>query len=103
MKKAISLDIASQNKDIKLNFIELLAGLAAKNGNNFKNYKASQLDAIAEKLNSGQTIEELTAGLKYYSYYHEAYCAVLGGFVGDFDIEVLNEDGNGNLGKMLRN
>lgn len=95
MKKAIALDIASQDKEVKLSFIELLAYLAAKNGNNFKNYKASQLNALAEKLNSGQTMAELAADLKYYNYYCEAYSAALGGFVGHYEIEVPNEDGNG--------
>ncbi len=35
MKKAISLDIDSQSKEVKLHFIPMLAYLAAKNGNNF--------------------------------------------------------------------
>lgn len=95
MKKAIELDIASHDKEIKLNYIELLAYLAAKNGNNFKNYKNSQLDAVAEKLNSGVSMAELTQNLKYYDYYHEAFTAVLGGFVGEYEIEVPNENGEG--------
>lgn len=95
LKKAISLDIISQDKEVKLNFIELLACLAAQNGNNFKTYKDKQLDEIAEKLNSGKTIEELTSNMKHYDYYYEAYRAVLSGFVGDYEIEVPNEDGTG--------
>jgi murein DD-endopeptidase MepM/ murein hydrolase activator NlpD len=95
MKKAIDLDIASQEKEVKLNYIELLAYLAAKNGNNFKNFKTSQLDALAEKLNSGVGIAELTKNLKYYDYYHEALSAVLGGFVGPYEIEVPNDNGEG--------
>ena len=93
MKKAISLDIASQEKDVKLNFIELLAYLAAKNGNDFAKYKDAQLEDIAKKLNSGKTMTELTANMKYYNYYHEVYAAVLSGFVGNYEIEVPNEDG----------
>jgi len=95
MKKAISLDILSQDKEMKLNFIELLAYLTAKNGNNFSGYKDKQLDEIAEKLVSGETIDMLTANMKYYDYYYEAFSAVLGGFVGDYEIEVPNEDGEG--------
>jgi murein DD-endopeptidase MepM/ murein hydrolase activator NlpD len=95
MKKAIALDVASREKDVKLNFIELLAYLAAHNGNNFRNYKDSQLDKLAEKLNSGKTMDELTADLKYYDYYLEAYSAVLSGFVGEYEIEVPDEDGEG--------
>ena len=95
MKKAIALDIASQEKEIQLHFIELLAYLAAKNGNNFGGYKNKQLDDLAAKLNAGKTMEELTAKMKYYNYYLEAFTAVLGGFVGCYEIEVPNESGQG--------
>lgn len=95
MKKSIDLDIASQDQAVKLNFIELLAYLGAKNGNDFSHYKDKQLDAIADQLNEGKTINELTADMKYYDYYHEAYSAVLSGFVGAYEIEVPNEDGAG--------
>ena len=95
LKKAISLDILSQDKAVKLSFIELLAYLASKNGNKFGSYKDAQLDALAEKLNSGATMEELTADSKYYDYYLECYTAILSGFVGDFEIEVPNVDGSG--------
>ncbi|MCL2408717.1 MAG: M23 family metallopeptidase [Oscillospiraceae bacterium] len=95
MVTAISLDIESQEKDIKLNFIEMLAYLAAKNGNNFKGYKKSQLIDLAKKLESGKTMAELTEKLKQYSYFLEAYAAVLSGFVGDYEIEVPDESGDG--------
>lgn len=95
MKKAIALDIASQEKETKLNFIDMLAYLAAKNGNNFSKYRDKQLDELAAQLNSGKTIDELTANMKYYDYYYEAYSAILSGFVGAYEIEVPNEDGSG--------
>ena len=60
MKKAISLDIASQDKDVKLNFIEMLAYIAARNGNDFSRYKDAQLEELAEKLRSGKTMAELS-------------------------------------------
>lgn len=95
MEKALSLDIESQEQDIKLNWIELLSYLAAKNGNNFKGYKDKQLDEIAEKIRQGDSIEDLTKDMKYYNYYYEAYSAVLSGFAGAYEIEVANEDGRG--------
>ncbi|HNX13327.1 MAG TPA: M23 family metallopeptidase [Oscillospiraceae bacterium] len=95
MKKSIALDIASQEKEIQLHFIEMLAYLAAKNGNNFGSYKNQQLDDLAAKLNSGKTIEELTEKMNYYDYYVEAFTAVLGGFVGYYEVEVPNADGQG--------
>ncbi|SHI16183.1 Peptidase family M23 [Sporobacter termitidis DSM 10068] len=95
MKKAIALDILTHDKDIKLNWIELLACLAAKNGNNFSRYKDSQLDALAQKLTSGTTISELTRDLKHYGYYLESFNAILSGFVGDYELEVPNKEGTG--------
>ncbi len=95
LKKAISLDIISQEQAIKLNFIELLACLAAQNGNNFNGYKDKQLDDIANKLINGATIDELTVNLKYYDYYHEAFSAILSGFVGNYMVEVPDKTGDG--------
>ncbi|MBP8640320.1 MAG: M23 family metallopeptidase [Oscillospiraceae bacterium] len=95
LQKAISLDILSQDKEIKLNFIELLSLLASQNGNNFRSYKDAQLEKFAEALNAGKTMEELTQGKKYYAYYHECFTAILSGFVGAFEMEVPSEDGSG--------
>lgn len=95
MRKAIVLDIDSQDKEVKLNYIELLALLATQNGNNFGKYKDKQLEAIADKLRSGKTIDDLTKDNKYYNYYHESFIAVLSGLVGDFEIEVPDETGEG--------
>ena len=95
LKKAISLDIASQKQEVKLDFIELLAYVATRNGNDFSHYKDKQLDDIASKLKAGKTMEELTKDSKYYPYYLESFTAILSGFVGDYEIEVPNEDGSG--------
>lgn len=89
------LDIDSHNKEEKItyNWIELLAYLACKNGNNFKNFKASDLNNLVEELKNGHTIEDLTQNMNFYHYYYESYSAVLGGFIGNYSIEVENEDG----------
>ena len=95
MEKAIALDAASQEQPVKLHFIELLAYLAAENGNNFSGYRDAQLDALAEKLSGGASMAELTEKMKYYSFYLEAYTAVLAGFVGEYETEVPDDDGDG--------
>lgn len=95
MKKAIELDTDSQDKKTKLDWIEMLAYLVARNGNDFKKYRDSQLDDLAEKLSSGETMEGLSKDLKYYSYYYEALSAVLSGFVGEYEIEVPDTEGEG--------
>ena len=78
------LDIDSHNKDtpIKYNWIELISYLACKNGNNFKNFKKSDLDSLVNKLENGETIESLTKDLKNYNYYYESYSSVLSEFIG---------------------
>lgn len=88
MEKALSLDIKSHDKAVKLNWVELLAYLATKYGGNFKKYKSKDMDELVAKLNKGETMEQLTTKMKYYNYYFEAYHAILGNFVGEYDIQV---------------
>lgn len=93
MNKAYQYDVETHNKDVELHWIELLAYLACKNGGDFSKFKEKDMTAVADKLLSGEaTMESLTADMKYYSYYLEAYTAVLGGLVGEYEIEVLKEE-----------
>lgn len=95
MKKAISLDVMTHDKEIQLHWIEMLAYLASVNGNNWGAYRDRQLDTLAQKLITGQTMDKLTENNKYYAYYLEAYTAIFAGFVGEYEIEVPDEDGGG--------
>ena len=72
LNKTANLDIKSHqdNEKIKYNWIELLAYLACKNGGNFKNFKSSTLDNLISKLKNGETMENLTANMKFYNYYY---------------------------------
>jgi len=90
------LDIDSHNKnsEVQYNWIELLAYLACENGGNFKNFRKSHLDVLVKKLEDGESISNLTSNMKFYDYYLESYSAVLSGFIGNYSIEVLNEDGS---------
>lgn len=90
LEYAIKLDVDSKSSEVHLNWIELLSCLAAKNGNNFKNFKTGQLDLIADSLRKGKTMEELTENLKYYDYYLNALGAALSGIVGEYEIEVAD-------------
>lgn len=94
LDKTSKLDITSHsnNSKIQYNWIELLAYLACKNGGNFSNFKNSDLENLKTKLNSGETISDLTKDMKYYNYYYEAYSAVLSGFIGEYEIEVPSEN-----------
>ena len=92
MKLTSKLDIESHNTDadVKYNWIELLAYLAAQNGGDFKNFKKTDLDYLVSRLNNGETMDDLTCDMKFYDYYYEAYSAVLSGFIGNYSIEVEN-------------
>lgn len=96
MKKTSKLDIDShvKNENVKLNWIELLSYLAAKYGGNFDLYKQQDLDKLVERLRNGEKIEDITEGMKLYSYYYESYDAILNQFIGEYEIETLNDDGS---------
>ncbi len=75
-------------------FVELLAYAAAKTGGEFESKALKILNKAAGELAEGEvTLEELTEDMKYYTYYREAYGAVLDGMVGEFEEEYINEDG----------
>lgn len=88
MQKAYEWDKETYGKEIHLNWIEMLACLAVKNGGDFSSYKNRQTDELAEKLLTGEdTIASLMKENKYYDYYLEAYHAVLDGMVGEYEVE----------------
>lgn len=96
LEKTLNLDIKSYGTETKLNWIELLAYMAAKCGGNFKRYRSADLNKLVKYLKEGGKMEELTRDMKYYPYYLEAYTAVLGGFVGEFEIETEDRENPGN-------
>lgn len=89
MKETMKLDIDSYNNpgETRMNWIELLANLATKYGGDFSKYKSADLTKLVETLRGGETMQDLVKEKKYYPYYLEAYTAVLGGFVGEYEIE----------------
>lgn len=95
LNTAYKYDVDSHDSEIKLNWIELLAYAAARSGGEVGRKAVAEMKNAAEKiLNKETTMEELTADMKYYSYYLEAYTAILGEYVGEFEIE--EDDGSGN-------
>lgn len=92
MYKAFRYDVDTCQEELHLDWIKLLACLGARYGGDFSKYKNSDMEALVEKLQNGQSMEELTDGMKYYPYYLEAYTAVLGGMVGEFQIQIPREE-----------
>lgn len=92
MKQAYQMDVDTYGKEIHLNWIDLLAIVGAKNGGDFTKYKAENMNKIAEKfLSEESSVEEYTKDLKYFSYYREAYGAVLEGMVGEYRMEITGD------------
>ncbi len=92
MQAALKLDIESQNNETPLNWIELLAVLGAKYGGDFKKFKTADLSALAKRITDGENISDITRDMKYYSYYLQAYSAVLSGFAGEYQIQKCDEN-----------
>ena len=88
MKNADQSDLDTYGKEVHLNWVSLLAYLGAKYGGNFGQYKAKDMDEIAELMINGEKTEDgLAQEMQYYNYYREAYGAVLDGMVGEYEME----------------
>ncbi len=86
--------VKTHDTEHPVGFVELLAYTAAKTGGEFESKALKILKKAAGELAKGEvTLEELTEDMKYYTYYREAYGAVLDGMVGEFEEEYINEDG----------
>ena len=83
LKKAMNLDIDSHRNGGSLSWIDILAYLGAKYGGDFGRYKSADMDAFVSQLQT-KSVAQVTAGMKYFSYYHEAYSAVLSGLLGKY-------------------
>ncbi len=91
---AYEADISTYQEEHHIDWIELLAYLAAKNGGKLEGGMASEIEKISEKVKCGETtIAEEAKELKYYDYYYQAYSSILGSYVGDYKIQTKNEDG----------
>lgn len=86
---AMKVDIETAQQEQHIGWIEVLALAACRTGGKCG---VDSVKKAAADLRSGQSPEELLGSLyQYYSYYHEAYTAVLGGLLGNFSIEKNGE------------
>ena len=93
LKKAMDLDIKSHQEHAEepYDWIKILAYLASKYGNKFSLYKGKDIDELVGRLDKGETMEQITEKMQYYSHYIECYTAVLGGFLGEYAIQTPDE------------
>lgn len=82
LRQAIDIDIRSHDTDTPVGCVELLAYAACKNGGKFRNAADPNITALYERIQNAEDIQTVTADMKYYDYYYNAYSAVLSGYVG---------------------
>ena len=92
LETAMQADIDSYGSEHHINWIEPLAYLGAKYGGNFSSYKKKDLASILEKLKNGENMDDLAKDMKYYPYYYQVYSAVLGGFLGEYQVTVQDPE-----------
>lgn len=94
LSEAYEYDRDSYGTDTHIGWIDQLAWVAAHTGGDFSNDRTvcQYMGKLQEEIGKGKTMDTLTGDLKYFPYYQEAYTAVLGGMVGEYEIEVSAED-----------
>ena len=89
LKYAMDVDIATYEQEKHISWIDSLALAACRTGG--KCGLSSVKKAVSE-LKGDKSPREILGDLyKYYSYYHDAYSAALGGLLGSYAIEVKGE------------
>ena len=85
LKYAMEQDIAAFEQERHISWIDILALSACRTGGKCG---LASVKKAANDLHSDRSPQELLGDTyKYYSYYHEAYSAALGGLLGSFAIE----------------
>lgn len=79
MKKAMQLDINSRNEENEVDFIEILSYMAAENYGSFKGIKASDVEKTLQKIKASSEKP------KMFSYYEQAYSAIMSEYLGDYE------------------
>ena len=86
LQYAMNQDIATFEQEKHIDWIDALALAACRTGG--KCGLSSVKKAVADLKTDKSPEELLGEGYRFYSYYHEAYSAVLGGLLGSYEIEV---------------
>lgn len=87
LERAMETDIRTEGE---IDWVDMLAALACRYGGDWSQYQAADLDEIAAEMERGNSAAE--SG-KYFSYYREAYGAVLDGLLGDFSEQKPDDTG----------
>ena len=90
LKYAMNVDIETAQQEKHISWIDILAVAGCRTGGKCG---LASVKKAAQQLKGDQSPQELLADVgKYYSYYHEAYSAALGGLLGSYSISVNGEE-----------
>ena len=86
LKLAMDTDIVTAEQEKHISWIDILALSACRTGGKCG---LTSVKKAVKDLKGDKSPEELLGNLyKYYSYYHEAYTAVLGGLLGNYSVKI---------------
>ena len=86
LKYTMNIDIETKEQEKHISWIDALSLAACRTGGRCG--LASVKKAVNDLKGDKSPQELLGDTYKYYSYYHEAYCAVLGGLLGSYAVEI---------------
>ncbi len=89
LEAALALDVETYEDPSRphLDWADALAYLGTRYGGDFSRYRRKDLNDLCQRVEGGETVEEIEAGNQYFAYYREAYGAVLDGLLGEYEIE----------------
>ena len=88
MEEAFRLDLNSCQSELPLSWIDLLSLLGASCEGDFSHVQSKDLNALADSIRSGTSVEKLAETLPDWPRYRNAYDAVLGSLTGYFRQEI---------------
>jgi len=88
LKQAYRYDVESQNTEHPLDFVQLLAYTAAQNWGSFKSRGESEaMDKLVSRIRAGELMHDIAGELKLYNFYFSVYNAILGNYIGHYEIK----------------
>ena len=90
MSDALNYDVKSYKTEAHISWIDILAYLSTKYGGDFKRYSKSDINKLTERVENGEDFSDITKDMKNFSYFREAYTAVLGNYVGEYAVRGEN-------------
>lgn len=87
MRSALFLCRECGDRGQSVAFSDVIAYVAARNGNRFGRGDAKIFADLSDKLRAGGTVDEAAGDSKYYRYHKEAYAAVFGPMVGPVEAD----------------